>query len=185
MTQELNIECFNSNSTWEKAYLDADFIKPCQLPYGLSLLELIRIASHIEQEVFAETMYIETNRERIVQLIIQNFPVMLAFKKHTAVLINYSELVFPGTFFTIMESEEDSEHENFSNESRMTKSAKEKPFGLTKKRGRKALHEMYPNLVPIVINFIKQHSFSTHSGRRESTGTGMLRKTLLIFYICL
>ena len=66
VTRELNMEYFNSILTWEKAYLDADFIKPSQLPYGLSLLELIRIASHIEQEVFAETMYIETNREKIV-----------------------------------------------------------------------------------------------------------------------
>ena len=156
VTSELNVECFDSNLTWEKAYLDAEFIKPSQLPYGLSLVELIRIASHIEQEVFLETMYVETNREKIVQLIIQNFPVMLSSKKYAAVLINYSELVLhPDTFV----SEEDSEHENVSNESRMTKSAKEKPFGPTKKHGRKALHEMYPNLVPIIINFIKQHSF--------------------------
>ena len=71
-------------------------------------------------------MYIETNREKIVQLIIQNLPVTLAPRKHAAVLINYSELVLhPDTFVTIMESE----HKNVSNESRMTKSAKEKPFG--------------------------------------------------------
>ena len=50
--------------------------------------------------------------------------------------------------------------------------AKEKPFGPTKKHGRKALHEMYPNLVTIIINFIKQHSFSAYGRRRESTGTG-------------
>ena len=160
VTSELNIECFDSNLTWEKAYLDAEFIKPSKLPYGLSLIELIRIASHIEQEVFLETMYVETNREKIVQLIIQNFPVMLSSKKYAAVLRNYSELVLhPDTFV----SEEDSEHENVSNESRMTKSAKEKSFGPTKKHGRKALHEMYPNLVPIIINFIRQHSlYLTH-----------------------
>ena len=64
VTSELNTECFNSNLTWEKAYLDADFIKPSQLPYGLSLLEPILIVSHIEQEVFVETMYIETNRKK-------------------------------------------------------------------------------------------------------------------------
>ena len=186
VTSELNIECFNSNLTWEKAYLDADFIKTSQLPYGLSLLELIRITSHTEQEVLVETMYIETNREKIAQLIIENFPVMLASKRHATVLINYSESVLhPDTFATIMESEEDSEHENVSNEPRMRKSAKEKPFGPTKKRGRKALHKMYPNLVPIIINFIKQPSFSAHGSRRESTGTGTLRKTLLIFYFCL
>ena len=62
VASELNIGCLNSNLTWENAYLDADFIKPSQLPYGLSLLELIRIASHIEQKVFVETMYTETNR---------------------------------------------------------------------------------------------------------------------------
>ena len=166
--------------------MDADFVKPSQLPYGLSLLELIQIASHIEQKVFVETMYTETNREKMVKLIIQNFPVMLASKKHVAVLISYTELVLhPDTFVTIMESEDNSEHENVSNESRMTKSAKEKPFCPTKKRGRKALHEMYPNLVPIIINFIKQHSFSAHGRRRESTLTGTLRRTLLIFHICL
>ena len=111
---------------------------------------------------------------------------MLACKKHDVVLINYSEFVLhPETFVTIMESDEDSEYENVISESRMTKSAKEKPFGLTKKRGRKALHEMYPNLVPIVINFIKQHSFSAHGRRRESNGTGTLRRTLLTFYTCL
>ena len=60
-------------------------------------------------------MYIETNREKIVQLIIQNLPVRLASRKHAAVLINYSELVLhPDTFVTIMESEEDSELENVS-----------------------------------------------------------------------
>ena len=124
--------------------------------------------------------------KKIVQLIIQNFLVMLASKKHAAVLIDYSELVLHlDTFVTIMESKEDSEHENVSNESRMTKSSKEKPFCPTKKRGRKALHEMYPNLVPIIINFIKQHSFSAHGRRRASTGKGTLRRTLLIFYICL
>ena len=129
VASELNIGCLNSNLTWENAYLDADFIKPSQLPYGLSLLELIRIASHIEQKVFVETMYTETNREKIVQLIIQNFPVMLTSKKHAIALINYSELVLhPDNLVTIMESEEDSEHENVSNESRMTKSTKEKPF---------------------------------------------------------
>ena len=185
MASELNIGCLNSNLTWENAYLDADFIKPSQLPYGLSLLELIRIASHIEQKVFVETMYIETNREKIVQLIIQNFPVMLTSKKHATVLINYSELVLhPDNLVTIMESEEGSEHENVSNESGMTKSTNEKPFG-QKKCVRKALHEMYPNLVPIIINFIKQHSFSADGRRRESTGTGTLKRTLLIFHACL
>ena len=106
--------------------MDSDSIKPTHLPNGLPLLELIQIASHIEQEAFVETMYIETNREKTVQSVIQNFPIMLASKKHSAVLINYSELVLhPDTFVTIMESE----HKNVSNESRMTKSAKEKPFG--------------------------------------------------------
>ena len=169
--------------TWEKASLVADFIKPSQLPYGLSLQELIQIASNIEHEVFVETTYIETNREKVAQLIIQNFPVLLASNKHAAVLINYSELVLhPDTFFTIMKSEEeDSEHENVCNESRMTKSAKEKPFGPTKKHRRKVLHEMHPNLVPIIINFIKQHSFSAHGHRSESTDIGTLRGTYILY----
>ena len=54
---------------------------------------------------------------------------MLTSKKHAIALINYSELVLhPDNLVTIMESEEDSEHENVSKESRMTKSTKEKPF---------------------------------------------------------
>ena len=55
---------------------------------------------------------------------------------------------------TIMESEDNTEFQNVSNESRM-KSAREKHFGSTKKRGRKSLHEIYLNSIPI-INFIKQ-----------------------------
>ena len=52
-------------------------------------------------------MYIETNREKIVELIIQNFPVMLASKKCATILINYTELVLHSdTFVTIIESEE-------------------------------------------------------------------------------
>ena len=53
-----------------------------------------------------------------------------------------------------MESEDNTELENVSNESRM-KAVREKHFGSTKKRSRKALHEIYLNWIPI-INFIKQ-----------------------------
>lgn len=53
-----------------------------------------------------------------------------------------------------MESEDNTEFQNVTNEYRM-KPAREKHFDSTKKRGRKALHEIYRNSIPI-INFIKQ-----------------------------
>lgn len=55
---------------------------------------------------------------------------------------------------TIMESEDNTEFQNVTNEYRM-KPAREKHFDSTKKRGGKALHEIYRNSIPI-INFIKQ-----------------------------
>ena len=41
-----------------------------------------------------------------------------------------------------------------------------------KKRGRPAMWEKHPKLVEVVINFIKQHSYSAHVRRRETSGTG-------------
>ena len=44
-------------------------------------------------------------------------------------------------------------------------------YGPRRKSGRKPLYEKYPKLIEIVTNFIKQHSFSAHGRRRETSGT--------------
>ena len=56
---------------------------------------------------------------------------------------------------------------------------KEPVFASHTKRGRKSLWQEFPSFVPILTNFIKQHSFMAHGRRRETTGTGA---TITIFY---
>ena len=45
-------------------------------------------------------------------------------------------------------------------------------YGPRRKPGRKPLYEKYPRLVEMITNVIKQHSFSSHGRRRETSGTG-------------
>ena len=101
---------------------------------------------------------------------------MYAVKLGAAVFINIRDLIMQPDAFVTMEKEKAVEQTNVT---QTEKKKKESVFGPNAKRGRKSLWQEFPYLVPILTNFIKQHSFMAHGKRRETTGTGA---TITIFY---
>ena len=101
---------------------------------------------------------------------------MYAVELGAAVFINIRDLIMQPDAFVKMEKEKSVEQTNVT---QTEKKKKESVFGPNAKRGRKSLWQEFPYLVPILTNFIKQHSFMAHGKRRETTGTGA---TITIFY---
>lgn len=111
----------------------------------------------------------------------KHFPVMHAKKLHAGVLINVRDIVLvPDLFVTV---EEENENVGAASGETVNDIPTEPPqYGPQLKRGRKPLHELYPNLVPLINEFIKEHSFSAHNRRRETTGTGIMVMFFVIYH---
>ena len=168
---DLTISCYNSQKSWEDCYLSLER-KTVKFPTCVSALDIFHICSIIEQDTFVDESIIGfEHRKNIIDFIVRHFPVMYAKKMNAGVLMNIHDLLMlPDLLITI-----DEEQPKNANNDEVAKKVKPKStaFGPFQKRGRKPLHETYPNLVQIITDFIRQHSFSAHNRRRETTGTGV------------
>jgi len=95
---------------------------------------------------------------------------MLLSKNGQTLLLNIHDFLMDENAFNLIMFNECSSEK--PDETVIVPPINEVKFGPHKKTGRIALHEKFPNLVEVATNFIKEHSFSAHGRRRETTGTG-------------
>ena len=170
VSNDLAVQCYNTDLTWAEGY---NRLENIQMIRGISKSKLAQLANVIEEKTFLDEEIVpETYRN----CLLLNFPVMYAVKLGAAVFINIRDLIMQPDAFVTMEKEKAVEQTNVT---QTEKKKKESVFGPHAKRGRKSLWQEFPSLVPILTNFIKQHSFMAHGKRRETTGTGA---TITIFY---
>ena len=170
VSNELAVQCYNTDLTWEEGYKRLENI---QMIRGISKSKLAQLANFIEEERFLDE---EVVPETYPKCLLLNFPVIYAVKLGAAVFTNIRDLIMQPDAFVSMQKEKAAEQTNVT---QTEKKKKEPVFGLHVKRGRKSPWQEFPSLVPMLTNFIKQHSFMAHGRRRETTGTGV---TITIFY---
>ena len=108
----------------------------------------------------------------VIQGLISNFPIMHVQRGNKNILIDIHGLIMhEDAFFKLLNVENPVPASEVSHD-KEENGLLPVVYGLRRKPGRKPLYEKYHRLVEMVTNFIKQHSFSAHSRRRETSGTG-------------
>lgn len=169
---QLSLKCLNVSLKWETAYHNIISQTAKNLPNGTSVLEMLQIATQVEEETFLSGDNVTLpDRKGKIDFLLENFPIMFASRGDTDILINLHELLIDKELFVNILF--DGEKEDVIEIPVTSVNKTPAPFiGPKRKRGRKPYYEKYPTLIDVVTNFIKQHSFAAHGRRRETTGTG-------------
>ena len=195
--EQLRIKCFNSEKlTWEDTLDQIQEKEFSSAP--LSAEELSFVCTLILQNLFIPTEMIFTSfdifsedvKNECIQEILENLPVMLISKDQTKILVNLPELILEkNVFLDLICMAEHPENKNQCQEpdvvNEEVNQAAEVPVNQAnvqqeqtddnerrKKRGPAPIHEKFPEMVNMVTNFLKQHSFCADNRRRNSTFTG-------------
>lgn len=168
--KDYNLKCLNTSLSWEKAFLN---IENCNIADTL-VHDVKAIASDIQAEFCYPVNLIPIEiKKQIIYMLILYFPVILVEGKDNSVLIDMTELILDKDAFVLIlkggcennENEEElKEHENIE---------KTTFIGPKKRPGRIPLYIKFPSLVDCATKFIKEHSYTAHVRRRETTGTGV------------
>ena len=168
---DVTISCRNSVSlSWEQAYNTFEVSGPVEKSKDVSLISVRYSAEQIENDTFVcvEDLNLNPHQSQvIIQAVVSNFPVLCVGRKSYVMMVDIHGLVLNGDAFTSLLNGEDPTSDESGKEDCL------RVFGPRQKRGRKSLHEQYPELVSQVPSFIKHHSFSAHGRCRETTGTGV------------
>ena len=173
MDSELIIRCRNSSLSWTEAY-NRFIAKAIDVPKKISVASIQYAAEKVENETFvsSEDIAVDLDLESkndMIEALLSNFPIMQISRGKTSVLIDFKGLLLHEDAFPKLLSVENPIVEV---ETDLDNSSEVRYYGPRRKAGRKPLHEKFPALVEIVTNFVKQHSFSAHDRRRETSGTG-------------
>ena len=166
----LEFSCYNTELAWRKAFYDLECNTIKILSPGITLTDIQDLASEIESEVFINASEIPTT---MIEYLLKHFPIIHVVKGSLSCLINVHELVMNTDTFVILFERDISTINGNSSATEKTSKMKDAVQGPKRKTGRKPLHVKYPDLVKIVTDFIKQHSFAAHGRRRETTGSGI------------
>ena len=177
VSNDLAAQCYNTDLTWAEGY---NRLENIQMIRSIPKSKLAQLANVTEEKTFLDEEIVpETYRN----CLLLNFPVMYPVKLGAAVFINARDLIMQPDAFVTMEKEKAAEQTNVTqtetNVTQTEKKKKEPVFAPYAKSGRKLLWQEFPSLVPILTNFIKQHSFMAHGKRRETRETGA---TITVFY---
>ena len=173
MTKRL--KCLNSALSWELAFVNAEYnLIKCDIP----VLQVVTIASRVRNEFCIPVNDIEFDqRQALVELLMEYFPIMFLTKNEYSVLVDVNELLLEKNAFMLLLSDTTTNESEDKNKDKGNGPQEEEeeiaPFiGPKMRKGRKTLHERFPSIIDEATNFIKEHSFSAHVRRRETTATG-------------
>ena len=180
-TPEMVVKCRNSDVPWATAYSTFEATGGKFVPKSFDVTKIRYAAEQIENETFVafEQLCVSVNgikREELIEILITNFPIMCVARGEQSVFIDIHELLLNGNAFVALLNGENpiAQNDTEANDSgSRDEEVHVQTFGPHRKSGRQPLHEKYPQLVSEVTSFIKQHSFSAHGRRRETTGTGV------------
>ena len=106
VSNDLAVQCCNTNSTWEEGY---NWLKNIQMVQGISKSKLAELANFIEEETFADK---EEVPETYHNCLLLNFPIMYPVKLRAAVFINIHDLIRQPDAFVSMQKEKAAEQVN-------------------------------------------------------------------------
>ena len=164
---KMKLSILNTNQTWEKAY-NVFLVNHIEIP------KLISLAGHVHSEFCVSTVELGVTEE-IIKTLLENFPIIRAKQGQNDVLIDHNELLMqPDCFLRLLTNQSDENIPKKQTEKVNLKSQNQKQVfeGPKQRLGRRPLFERFPTLIECATDFIKQHSFSAHVRRRESTATG-------------
>ena len=170
-----SIVCFNDSTlSWDRVneiLIDMDNSRTLTVP--LDTAKLITLAEEIRSNIVIrlDELSIKINKVECQQ-ILKTFPVlyMKSEQTNTELLINMEEFVYmPGAleYFLTADKERVSENNNTAPEVEKTIQSNELPNHTTK--GQPSLVQLFPSIVNVASEFIKQHSFSAQNRRRSET----------------
>ena len=180
-TTDITLSCRNSHLSWTQAFNNFESCSTEKLPKEVSSTSVRYAAEQIEHDTFvcAGGLNLTCHSQEIIDAVVSNFPVLCLTRMGNIMLIDIHGLLLGGGAFTSLLNGDDptsnfDQISSSSNSECAQDDAVRSPiFGPRQKRGRRPMHERYPELVNEVSSFIKQHSFSAHGRRRETTGTGV------------
>ena len=110
--------------------------------------------------------------KKVIQQLVDVFPLLGVVKGAQFVLIDYTELVFnPNVVHELLTLKQDNEQ---SDKEDSPVPLLEKPaegIMFYKKTGPQPLQEKFPQLLDVIVNFVRLHGFGAHTRKRSGTST--------------
>ena len=142
--------------------------------------EVISCGSAVQSEFCLPVNQLpELHRDELIDALLQYFPIMLVTKEKISVLLDFEELSLNKDAFNLHFTGGDASSNEIAladdHDDSAEKDDLEQEIGFIgpwKRPGRTPLYIKFPSLTDCAAKFIKEHSFSAHVRRRETTGTG-------------